>query len=223
MFPRGRRGGQEMAQEALEIAREGRHGGGTLATIVSAVALIFSGFSFYESVLNAPKLAVYVPPQIAYTDPDRPDNPFEVFVLPVTLANDGARTGTVLALELKVSNPRTGQSKLFYAAQYGPWAAKPQRPFAPISLAGKSAFTDAVQFFPRVGEKVKRIMDLEPGGYDFELTANLVSAGSSGLFAPGPVKPLVFKMQAGQMDYRFFNGGGTMQMWSPDYQPAASR
>ena len=165
MWPKGRHGGEHAAHEALEVAREARHGGGMLATIVSAIALIFSGFSFYESVLKAPKLAIYVPPQIAYTDPDRPDNPFEVFVLPVTLANDGARTGTVLALELKVTNPRTGKSKQFYAAQFGPWASKPHRPFAPISLAGKAAFSNAVQFFPRVGEKVPRIMDLEPRGY----------------------------------------------------------
>ncbi len=223
MWPRGQRGGEHATHEALEVAREARHGGGTLATIVSAVALIFSGFSFYESVLKAAKLSVFVPPQIAYTDPDRPDSPFEVFVLPVTLANDGARSGTVLALELKVSNPRTGKSKRFYAAQFGPWASQPNRPYAPISLAGKAAVSEAVQFFPRVGEKVPRIMDLEPGDYEFELKANLVSAGDSDLFAPGPAKPLVFRMQAGQMDYRNFNGGGTMQMWSPDYQPAASR
>ena len=66
-------------------------------------------------------------------------------------------------------------------------------------------------------------MDLEPGDYRFEITVNMVAAGKSDLFASRPVTPLVFSMQAGQMDYRNFTGGRTMEMWSPDYQPAASR
>ena len=153
MWPSRQKRGSSATADALEVARGARRGGGAFATIVSAFALIFSGFSFYESVLKSPRLSVYVPPQIAYTDPDRPDSPFEVFILPVTLANDGARTGTVLAIELKVTNPRTSQSKRFYASHFGPWSSSPPRPFAPISLAGKAAFSEAIQFYPRVGEK----------------------------------------------------------------------
>ena len=223
MWPNRQRRGSQATDDALEVARDSRRGGGMFATIISAFALIFSGFSFYESVLKAPRLSVYVPPQIAYTDPDRPDSPFEVFVLPVTLANDGARTGTVLSVELKVTNPRTSKTKRFYASHFGPWASKPPRPFAPISLAGKAAFSEAIQFYPRVGEDTPRIMDLEPGDYRFEITVNMVAAGRSDLFGPRPVQPLVFSMQAGKMDYRNFSGGRTMEMWSPDYQPAATR
>ena len=223
MWPNRQRRGSQATDEALEVARDPRRGGGAFATIISAFALIFSGFSFYESVLKAPRLSVYVPPQIAYTDPDRPDSPFEVFILPVTLANDGARTGTVLAIELKVTNPRTSKVKRFYASHFGPWGNDPPRPFAPISLAGKAAFSEAIQFYPRVGEATPRIMDLEPGDYRFEIVVNMVAAGRSDVFGPRPVEPLVFSMQAGKMDYRNFTGGRTMEMWSPDYQPAATR
>ena len=208
---------------ALETIREAGQHGGLWATIISAFALLFSGYSFYESVLKAPALSVYVPPQIAYTDPDRPTSPFEVFILPVTLANDGARTGTVLSLELKVTNPRTAKSKQFYAAQFGPWGNEPLQPFAPISLAGKAAFSRAVQFLPRKGEAVARIMDLEPGDYTFEITVDMAAAGNTNWFSGSSVKPLKFKMMTGQMDYRRFNGTGTQQLWSPNYRSAASR
>ena len=88
---------RRLQEEVLEHIHH--RGGGRLATIISALALAFSGYSFYEAVLRAPELAIYVPPRIAYTDPDRPDSPFEVFIIPVTLANDGARSGTVLSLD----------------------------------------------------------------------------------------------------------------------------
>jgi hypothetical protein len=214
--------GRDGEHVALEVARDGWRGGGAFATLISAFALIFSGFSFYESVLKVPELSIYVPPQIAYTDPDRPDDPFEVFIVPLTIANDGARTGTVLSIELKVTNPRSSASKQFYAARLGPWSADPLRPFAPLSLAGRASFSGAVQFFPRVGEKVPRILDLAPGVYEFEITIKAVAAGRSSWFKPQPTRPLVFKMQAGQMDYRRFGGKNTMQMWAPDYQPTAS-
>ena len=220
----GQRGAPHQATtDALEIARERRRGGGALATVISAFALIFSGFSFYESVLKVPQLSIFVPPQIAYTDPDRPENPFEVFVLPLTMTNDGARTGTVLSVELKVTNSRTSSTKRFYAARFGAWGAQPHRPFAPVSLPGRASFSEAIQFFPRNGETVPRILDLSPGDYQFEITIKIAAAGKSRWFDPKPTTPLVFRMQAGQMDYRNFGGNRTMQMWSPDYQPAASR
>ena len=40
--------------------------GGFLATVLSAIALLFSGFSYYESSLKSAELAVYVPPMIHY-------------------------------------------------------------------------------------------------------------------------------------------------------------
>ena len=62
-----------------------------LPTLMSAVALLFSAFSLYETVLRAPQLAIFVAPRIDYTDPDWPEAVREVFVMPITLANDGAR------------------------------------------------------------------------------------------------------------------------------------
>lgn len=219
----GRRTATQARGDALETARGGGMSGSATATIVSLFALVFSGYSFYESVLRAPALSVFVPPQIAYTDPDRPDSPFEVFILPVTLANDGAQTGTVLSIDLEVTNPRTKQSKRFYASNVGPWGVQPEKAFAPVSLSGKASHSAALQFFPRMDETVARILDFEAGTYKFKLILNTAAPkGDSLLNLSTKVKPLVFEMQIGKLDYRNFNNIGTMPMWAVNYKPAAS-
>ena len=190
-----------------------------LPTLMSAVALLFSAFSLYETVLRAPQLAIFVAPRIDYTDPDRPEAVREVFVMPITLANDGARSATVQAINLEVINPRTKQSKVFYAARLGSWGEAPLRPFAPVVLAGRATYSHALQFEPRVGEAVLRILELEPGNYVFKLTLDVAAAGRGGGPASGGLAPLQFEMQTGQLDYRFFQGTGTMAMWAPDYRP----
>lgn len=212
---------------SLDQARAADRSGGLLATVISGFALLFSGFSFYETVIRAPELAIYVPPQIQYTDPDRPDSPFEVFVLPITFANHGARSGTVLSLDLTVTNPRTGQAKRFYAAQTGPWGQEPGQSFSPVSLSGRAALSQTIQFFPRVDETVERILDFEPGNYRLSLELQTASARSLNWLddlglGEGTAEPLNFEMQIGQLDYRNFNGAGTMAMWAPDYRPASN-
>jgi len=86
---------------------------------------------------------VFVPPAIQYSAPYQNSN-FEVIAVPLTLTNEGARTATVLAMELSVTDPRTKQTKHFYAANFGRWTMERTRtgayePFAPISLGGGRA------------------------------------------------------------------------------------
>ena len=207
-------------EDLSDQARNGMYGGGLTATIISAFALIFSGYSFYETVVRAPDLSVFVPPHIRYADPNSPDDPFEVFAIPLTVANDGARTGTAMAIDLEVTNLRSKETKKFYAANLGDWKADTGRSFTPVTLSGKSSFSETVQFFPRVGEKVARILDLEPGHYRLKLTLRDTNSGST--IWNRSVQPLAFEMQAGQMDYRYFNNYGTMEMWSPNYQPVGT-
>ena len=209
--------------EALEQAVSGGKGG-RFATIISALALIFSGFSFYEAVLRAPQLAVYVPPRIAYTDPDRPDSPFEVFVIPVTLANDGARTGTVLSLDLAVKNLKSGKIKRFYSAQTGPWGVQPVTAYAPVSLPGRSSQSQAVQFFPADGETLPRITDQEGGTYEFTISLNTATRDDVGIpLLAMQTQPLTFTMQMGRMDYRMFTRTGTIELRSKGSRPAGPK
>jgi hypothetical protein len=66
------------------LVEHGSHGG-FFATILSAVALGFSGFSYYNSSLKTADLTVYVPPMIHYGR----DGEADVFNIPITIANEG--------------------------------------------------------------------------------------------------------------------------------------
>ena len=185
------------------------------STFVSLTALGFSGYTLYESALKTSSLAVFVAPRIDYTDPDRPEAVREVFILPLTIANDGARTGTVLSMTLTVANPRSRAVKTFYAARLGTWGETPLKPFTPVVLPGRATFSQTVQFEPRNGETVPRILDADGGTYELSLTLEDASAS-------GRAPVLKFERRIGQLDYRYFNGNGTMEMWAGDYQAAKS-
>lgn len=70
--------------------------GGLHATILSAVALVLSAFSLYEASFKTADIEIYVPPVIQYARDGGGDT--EVFVVPITVTNAGARTGTVLSM-----------------------------------------------------------------------------------------------------------------------------
>ena len=123
--------------------------GNRLATVVSAFAFAFSGVSFYETVMKQPQLAVYVPPVLHYGQDGGGDT--ELFAIPVTVANDGARTGTVLSMELAAQNVKTKVRQQFYSAYFGDHpkiADATPRAFAPLSIQGRSTFSDTIRFYP---------------------------------------------------------------------------
>jgi hypothetical protein len=136
-------------------------GGRAATTVISAVALLFSGFSLWETSLKQAELNVYVTGVVAYErdlsadDYILPAGGFEVFAVPITIANGGARDGAVLALQLDATNPRTGMTGRFeatytadaaYFANTG--AKRPKTPFSALVIAGRSAWTGTVLFYP---------------------------------------------------------------------------
>src|SRR5262252_2608929 len=136
-------------------------GGKAAATVISAVALLFSGFSLWETSLKQAELNVYVTGVVAYErdltadEYILPAGGFEVFAVPITIANSGARDGAVLALQLDVSNPRTGLTGRFeatYTADAAYFAntgtKRPKTPFSALVIAGRSAWTGTVLFYP---------------------------------------------------------------------------
>lgn len=158
-----------MAADA-NAAEIGGHGG-RVAALLSALALCFSGLSFYESVLKTASLEVYVPPVIHYARDQGGD--VELFAIPLTVVNSGARTGTVLTMELDVESLRPEaevKTKRYYSAYIGDHAAKDDetsRSFAPLSLAGRTTFSDTVRFYPE-GNPLPKLVD-DAGDYRFTL------------------------------------------------------
>ncbi len=158
-----RREREKAGEHANEVARHSAlvGGGRAAATVISAVALLFSAYSLWETSLKQADLNVYVTGVVAYErdltadDYILPAGGFEVFAVPITIANGGARDGAVLALQLDVSNPRTGMTGRFeatytadaaYFANTG--AKRPKTPFSALVIAGRSAWTGTVLFYP---------------------------------------------------------------------------
>lgn len=205
--------------------------GGRLTAIVSAVALLFSAYSLWDSSLKAPDLKVFVPPLIQYASPYNNSN-FEVFAIPVTIINEGGRSGTVLSVDLEATNVKTGATKRFYSADFGRWTTDKTRmnannPFAPIALAGKASRTETILFYPKSDkEKPDQLVANEAGAYRFKLILDEADIDDFGIldriWRRGPTS-VSFQMELRTYDARAFTtGSGTLPLHSTTGKSAKS-
>jgi hypothetical protein len=188
-----------------------------VTTAFSAIALLFSAYSLWESRLKQSDLQVFVPAVIEYSSPYQNSN-FEAIIIPVTISNEGARTGTVLSLELDVTDPKTNQTKRFYAANFGRWTMERTRsgayqPFAPIALAGYSSRTETVQFYTRGEEENPPQVIREEQVYRFTVTLRDVANDGR---APATVS---FERELRHYDARAFTNG-TLWLYPKDWHIA---
>ena len=136
-------------------------GGGRLTAIGTVIALVFSAYSLWETSLKQAKLDVYVTGVVTYTrdatdDYLAPAGGFEVFAVPVTIANSWARDAAVLSLQLDAKNPKTGLTARFdatYIVDATYFAIRregegPKAPFSALVVAGRSAWTGTILFYP---------------------------------------------------------------------------
>jgi hypothetical protein len=127
-----------------------------LNVAVSGAALVASIVSLWESTLKRPDLKVYVTDNIHFLRD--PWGSYEVVVVPVTIQNSGARDDAVIALQLDVTTA-AGTTERFVStytadAQYFGSSddvtnrkRRPKQPFAPLSVAGRGAYTGTVLFY----------------------------------------------------------------------------
>lgn len=226
--------GGGLPQDAADITTDNarQFSGGLAATLLSAVAVLFSGYSLWDSALRGADLRVYVPRVIYYAAPYQNSN-FEIIQVPITLTNEGAQTGTVLHFDLAVTDPRTKQTKHFYAAEFGVWSMERTRTrsytgFAPLSLAGRESRTESILFYTRgENEKPEQIIR-EVGPYEFTLTATLAKdtaglTGVSGGNGGADTKPITvtFERELPFYDARSFENG-TIFMPSKDWTSSSN-
>jgi hypothetical protein len=190
---------------------------GWVSAAFSAAAVLFSAYSLWESRLKQSDLRVFVPAVIEYSSPYQNSN-FEAIIIPITISNEGARTGTVLSLELDVTDPKTNKTKRFYAANFGRWTMERTRsgayqPFAPIALAGYSSRTEAVQFYTRGEEEQPPYVIRETQVYRFTMTLRDVANDQR---AP---LTLSFERELRHFDARVFNTG-TLWLYPTDWHAA---
>jgi hypothetical protein len=180
-------GPRESGQLAIDAAAPVREGwSGFIAAVVSSVALAFSAYSLWETSLRAPDLRIFVPSVIHYSSPYQNSN-FEMVSIPVTLSNEGARTGTVLAIDLDVTDPRTNETKRFYAADIGRWSMERTRSgayqhFAPFALAGRSSRTETILFYPKGEAEKPQQLVKEAATYQFKLRLDVAEVDDFGFF-----------------------------------------
>ena len=204
--------------------------GNKLATLVSAFAFAFSGVSFYETVLKQPRLAVFVPPVIQYARDGGGDT--ELFAVPITISNDGAQAGTVLAMELVVEalKPEAADAKpkSFYSAFLGEHsrnADAPNKAFAPISISGRGTYSDTIRFYPQGNPFPHTIQDKG----DYRFTLKLVTASPRDpswierILRSSPPEPIVFTRTLPWLSDQMLNfRRANVSMHAADWQPTTS-
>jgi hypothetical protein len=195
--------------------------------VVSASAIIFSGISLWHTSLRAARLNAFVPPIIRYASPYQ-NSIFEVFEIPVTVINGGARTGTILSMDLVVADVQRNLSKRFYAAAAGPWNLDRTgfQPFTPMALAGRASQSATLLFYPRNDETVMQIVQ-EPGQFQFRLVLNVAGARAptilSRLFGGASPAPLTFEMNLPILDHRAFTqGSGSVALNHVDWRASGN-
>ena len=220
-----------LAQPGEEIVRHGAVAGSGsrhFATIFSATALALSLYSLWESSLRPADIHVYVPPVIQYAAPYQNSN-FEMIAIPVTVANEGAQTGTLLSMELAVTDPRTNETKHFYGADFGRWTMERTRsgayqPFAPISLAGHTSRTESVLFYTRGEQERPEQLIRELGTYRFALRLEEAFSDDGLLARFWQRRPptVTFERDLRTYDARAFNTA-TLPLYAKDWRSAMSQ
>ncbi len=116
------------------------------AFVFSLVSLTLSAISLYVTVLEQPRLKIFAGCNWQYGR--GPGSFDEYFVIPVTIVNDGARGGTVLALDLVVEKDGSARS---FAGRFtlAGFNDKARQLFAPLAIAGHASASSAVVFTQR--------------------------------------------------------------------------
>jgi len=232
---------QVVTNETNEIAQAASHAhtpshlGNWITALASAVALIFSAVSLYHSVLKQPELQFYVSPVVHYTR-DTEGN-YEVFAIPLTIANHGARDGTVLSIDLAAQNSDAKSPDAFYSAYVvdGSYFVKPARfnretrtrervdrpkkPFAPISVPGRSSYSGTILFYKKSAKREKVVH----AKGDFKLTLSLntrldKSLGILDALLQTSTKPITFTTRLNYFSENRLLTGGTHRLYNIDWQ-----
>ncbi len=194
--------------DAIEITNEAAmHGyGNWMTAAVSGLALVGSAVSLWETTLKQPQIELYVSENIQYTRD--PYGSYEVFAVPITIVNGGARDGAVLSLDLDIKNSATGKIDRFKStytadAQYfgsrddlTEHIKRPKVPFAPLSVAGRSAYTGTILFYGPA--PTARDQELVPPKSSLEMTLSLAMPPLSNLLEKALTaipRPVTFKAE----------------------------
>lgn len=168
-----------------------------LTTLVSIIALLFSGYSFYETVLKQASLRLYQPPLIHMFRQGFRD----VLAIPVTISNDGARRGTVLSFDLEVKHLKTGKTVKFQNLHFGASPKDDVKLFNPITVAGRSSYSGVVLFHALETGAFMETTGAVELPLQFTMSMNVDSSGDwLDVLSPARSKQSVFNMRASYVE-----------------------
>jgi len=160
------------------------------ALLYSVAALVFSVYSLYETVIKQADLRIYQPPLIyMYRENFR-----DVFAIPITLSNVGTQHGTVLSFDLEVTHPATLKETKFQSLYFGDSPKRNARLFTPITVAGRSSYTDVILFYALSRGSFVEVTGGVKLPLRFKLTLNVDTTG--GWLATKEPAAVVFDMAA---------------------------
>lgn len=118
------------------------------AVVVSVISFAVSIVSFYTGSLKAPDLRFFTAPYIRHVVDEGSGN--EAFFIPLTLANRGARQGTLVSVDLTVTYLPDGSQRRYYGQYFAVDNAQDLVGgyFTPIALNGYSSNSRTVCFYP---------------------------------------------------------------------------
>ncbi|MEM0929686.1 MAG: hypothetical protein AAGI89_10385 [Pseudomonadota bacterium] len=147
-------------------------------TLISILALVLSGYTFWITQLQPSSLSVLTSPK-TYWFIDSVNGSEGVWVTTV-IGNKGAEPGVLVDLSLAVVNP--GNEKKGFVAAYelneesqDGWF-RVGRPFFPVTLPGRQTRTLTHVFYPVEDQSSAQVLS-EPGIYQFVFTGREVVNG----------------------------------------------
>lgn len=152
---------------------------GRIAITISVLSLVFAAWSLFETALRQPAFNVYAGPFWQYGRGNAGTDD-EFLTVPLTFANNGARPGAVVSLELTVEQ-KDGTRREFVASGVA-LSEKDRALFAPISVAGRSAYAASIVFTPRDSAASVKSVIGAAGNYTARLTTCTAYNKSFGLF-----------------------------------------
>ena len=209
--------GSDVTDSAGEVARQSS-GGGRLTALVSGIALLFSGFSFYQTVVKQPDLHVYVPP-VFHLGRDETGK-LETISVPITISNRGAREGAILSVDLQVRSKSGDKERTFYSAYFGSRPKAANDPFAPIAVPGRSSYSGTVLFYPK--DDGKNII-LEKGDYQLKITLTTRFDDTIEFvdkFWRPKIEPLEFSVVLPEFPFQDMLRGRIVRMHNVNWTPA---
>jgi hypothetical protein len=142
-----------------------------IAIIISVISLLVSAIGFYMSSLRSPDLNFVIAPYVKHVVDNASLN--EAFFVPLTVINRGAKAGTVLSFDLKVTYLANGETRTYYGQYFTQENSQTDLGdfFTPITLNGYSSTSSTICFYP-LGSSQGNLL-FGPGVYEFEVTAEV--------------------------------------------------